>query len=95
MHQLREAAAWNKVCLPYGMALIQVFETARVSLKNEGFKKLSHFDVYDMRVLTRMQHYVEARRWVKNISSQERREYRVEELGKPSTPTTPRAAPAF
>ena len=73
MHQIRESASRNKVCLPYGMALTRVFEIPRVSLENEGCKKLSHFDVYDIRVLIRMQYHVEAGKWVKNNSEQERR----------------------
>ena len=83
MHQIREAIVRNKVCLLYGMVLIRVFEIARVSLENEGCKKLSHFDVYDIRALTRMQYHVEVGRWVKNISGQKRRESRVEEREDP------------
>ena len=30
MHQMREASARNKVCLPYGMALTRLFEAAKI-----------------------------------------------------------------
>ena len=77
MYEIREAAAKNKVCLSYGMALTRVFETVGISLENEGFKNSSHFVIYDEKALTCMHFHVEVRRWVRNESGQERREPRI------------------
>ena len=50
------------------MMLTRVFDTIEILLENEGFKNLSHFDVYDEKALTRMHFHVEAGRWVRNES---------------------------
>ena len=91
MHQMREASARNKACLLYGMALTRLFEAAKILVKNEAFTRLSRFDMYDEKALTRMQFHIEVGRWVKNESGQKRKEPRVEETGEPSTPIASRA----
>ena len=68
MHQIREASVRNKVCLPYEMALTRLFEATEISGENKAFTRLSRFDVYDEKALTRMQFHVEAGRWVRNES---------------------------
>ena len=76
MHQIREVAAKNKVCLSYEMVLTRLFKAAKIFLKNEGFKKQSHFDIYDAQPLSQMQYHMEDERWVKNVCGQERKELR-------------------
>ena len=54
LQQMQEALTSQRLCLPYGMALMRVFREFGVPLEEEAYRELQHTDTYDDRSLHRM-----------------------------------------